>query len=386
MCLLYPGRQHSFHGESESCKSLVIQGESSRSLTAGGRVLYVDFESDQASVVGRLRSLGATPAAILERFRYLRPETPLRSVADREAFAALLDERFDLAVIDGVSEALALLVPSTNTGTPEDRIAKYVGMLPRRIARRTGAAVVVVDHVTKSTDARGRYALGSQHKLNSLDGAAYTVEVVAPVGIGLRGVVELRVAKDRPGTVRPECGPFRKIDRTQLAARVIFDATGDGTVMTVEPPRGHVGDDLGGDAGGFRPTVLMERVSRYLEGRTEPVSGRVAEHVSGKGEAVRLALDVLVAEGYVRRTDGPKRAHLHTSSAAYRESDDPGSDAYEAGDALDLETDRQTDLSVSASCASLPIGGGTHRRTETAPLSESGDALGTHSGRTGTHS
>jgi hypothetical protein len=73
--LLYKGLTHSFHGESESCKSMVAQAEAVQVLMAGGTVLYVDFESDGATVVDRLLTLGASPDAIRGRFSYRKPET-----------------------------------------------------------------------------------------------------------------------------------------------------------------------------------------------------------------------------------------------------------------------------------------------------------------------
>ena len=54
-CLFYPGLTHSVHGESESGKSLIVQAECARLVNAGQRVLYLDFESDQQSVLDRLR-------------------------------------------------------------------------------------------------------------------------------------------------------------------------------------------------------------------------------------------------------------------------------------------------------------------------------------------
>ncbi len=57
--LLYPGLTHSFHGESESGKSLILQAEAARQVSLGNRVLYIDYESDAVSVVGRLRTFAA---------------------------------------------------------------------------------------------------------------------------------------------------------------------------------------------------------------------------------------------------------------------------------------------------------------------------------------
>lgn len=341
-CLLYPGRLHSFHGESESGKSLLAQAEAARLLCAGERVLFLDFESDAAAVVARLGALGASRSDIADRLDYVRPEASLRTPAAREAFSGLLSRRYALAVLDGVTEALSLL--TDGGGKPEEQIVAFVRLLPRRIARETGAAVVQVDHVTKSAEGRGRFAIGSQHKMNSIDGAAYVVEVSEPLGLGLRGVVVLRVAKDRPGSVRPVCGSFRKGDRTQEAARVVLDATETGrTVVTVQAPTSKVGEH-DEDAGPWRPTGLMERVSKWLELQSEPVSGAVVRrNVQGKASAVLSALDTLVLEEWATRTDGAHGAQLHASVRPYRQALDSRSDRYEgAGTGQDDETPTST--------------------------------------------
>jgi hypothetical protein len=382
MGLLYPGRLHSFHGESESGKSLAAQAEAARVLDQGGRVLYLDFESDHASVTTRLLTMGAPAQAIRERLDYVRPDAGLRDPRDRAAFREILTRTYTVAIVDGVTEALALL--GSAEGTPEDRIAGFVAALPRRVARHTGAAVIQVDHVTKSTEGRGRFALGSQHKMNALDGAAYTVEVVEPLGLGLRGVIVLRIAKDRPGSIRPNCGAWRKSDRTQEAARIIVDSRDTGrTTITVEPPSTRVGGD--DEQRVFRPTALMERVSRYLEGMIEPVSGRVVtDNVSGKAPVIRTALDVLVDEEFVARSPGPRGAYMHTSLNGYRQSADPRSDAYLNGDALN-RTNRDFELVTATATASLSKTGDAGRSQEGSDDRVPG-RTGTQWGRTGTQS
>lgn len=321
VCLLYAGRVHSFHGESESGKSLILQAESARLLNLGEHVLWVDFESDAAQVVTMLTTFGASPDAVRERFTYVRPDTGLGSLSAQTALDALLENRYALAVIDGVTEALTLLTPSG--GTPEEQVVHYVRKLPRRIAKQTGAAVAQIDHVTKSKDARGRHALGSQHKLNALDGAAYVVEVSQPLGRGMRGEIVLRIAKDRPGHVRPNSGTWRASDRTQEAARVVVDSTsGEGSVFTVQAPRGLSGQGNLPDV--FRPTALMQRVSEYLETLPDPVSLRnVRDNVTGKAEYLSTALDRLVMEGYAERLPGERGSTLHKLNRPYRESSDP---------------------------------------------------------------
>jgi hypothetical protein len=90
--------------------------------------------------------------------------------------------------------------PGVGKGTFARRLAKRVASAP------SSPAVVSIDHVPKSSEQRGRYALGSQHKIAGLTGGAYVFEVrrrlsratVEPV----TAVVEVKVSKDRPGHVR----------------------------------------------------------------------------------------------------------------------------------------------------------------------------------------
>ncbi len=208
--LLYPGLTHSFHGESESGKSLILQAEAARQISSGNRVLYIDFESDALSVVGRLRTFGCAPADIATHFHYRCPEARAESGVELAAWNAMLDQPYALAVIDGVTEELGLFGYAT---VDNDDIAKWFRAVPNMIAARTGAAVVLVDHVAKNPRDRGRHAIGGQTKLAGLTGAAYVVDVVENVGRGCMGVVKLSIAKDRPGAVRQYCGAFRKSDR-----------------------------------------------------------------------------------------------------------------------------------------------------------------------------
>ena len=321
--LLYPGRVHSFHGESESGKSMVAQAVAKQQLDDETDVLYVDFESGAAAVVGRLLELGAEPRCVKTHFVYVRPETdPRKFPAEREAVTRLLTRPYAYAVVDGVTDALAVFGMETNDN---DAVTTWMRLLPRAIARLTGAAVVLVDHVTKATDSRGRFALGAQAKMSSLDGAAYVVEVSEALGRGRRGLVTLRVAKDRPGGVRAHAGPFRKLDRTQEAARVVVDARGDdGIVVTVDNPLTE--EEIG--PGASRPTVLMERISTYLENREGSVSkARLEEVIRGNTEARQNALRILRAEGYVLQTK-VGTAHHQESLVPYRAHRDPLSDSY----------------------------------------------------------
>ncbi len=323
--LLYPGHVHSLHGESESGKSLVMQAETVRVLSQGCPVLFLDFESDEVDVVGRLLTMGAAPEDIRAHFHYVRPETRPATAQDIAAYRELLGNRYTLVIVDGVTDALGIWAAGASS-SDNDAVAGFMRTFPRRLARRTGAAVVLIDHVAKDAETRGRMAIGAQSKMSGLDGAAYTVEVDQMPMPGSRGVLVLRVGKDRPAQVRRHCGPFRKSDRSQEAARVVIDSTGPRTVVTVEPWRDHGADDGSGD---FRPTGLMEKVSRAVESDGGALSLRdIRERVKGRAEHIAAALAVLVAEGYLAREPGPRGSQLHTAARRYRQVEDPASDRF----------------------------------------------------------
>lgn len=320
--LLYRGRVHSIHYESEGGKSLLIQAEATRQLNAGEKVLYLDFESDAGSVVHRLLDLGADPAAIAARFDYRRPEVaPAMGSPEAAAWEELLHTGYALAVLDGVTEALDTLAPKSN-GDPNERIAGWIKRYPKRLAQATGAAVVMIDHVPKSTDNRGRFAIGGQHKLAAIDGAAYTLDVREQPRRGHVGTVHLLIAKDRPGAIRPHCGPVRP-DRTQLAAVVTIDGTGDGIAVTFDPPD-HSETIAGRDQ--FRPTVLMERISTWMaEHPGDHSRTAVLDACTGKKNYLRTALDALADEGYVTVSEqhhGTLTHRYYTHARRFTEAED----------------------------------------------------------------
>jgi hypothetical protein len=71
-------------------------------------------------------------------------------------------------------------------------------------------------------------------------------------------------------------------------------------------------EEPAGDGDTFRPTVLMERVSRFVEVNPGGLSGEnIDTGVKGKAAAVRLARQLLVNEGYLRVDVGAHGAHLH---------------------------------------------------------------------------
>jgi AAA domain len=198
--LLYAGKMHLLSGPYESLKTWLALRACAGQIARGHHVLFIDFEDDAPVILERLADMGIPLATVLELFHYARPDEPLASRNRVESVAmARLDATigaypYTLAVLDGLTEALALHGISMNDNTD---VARFMGLVPRRL-QRAGMAVLTLDH----TPHEGGRAIGAQHKVAGLDGAAYLLEPVRMAGRDDESVARLTVKKDRPGYVR----------------------------------------------------------------------------------------------------------------------------------------------------------------------------------------
>lgn len=301
--LMYRGEAHGLNGEPESGKSWIATNEVRATLDRGERVLYIDAESSGAVIVGRLLALGAAAAQIAGGLVYVRPDDPL---TDHALEQLVRQGPYGLAVIDGQTDTYGLLGldPYSN---------QDVAVFQRRLVRpftAAGAAVLLPDHVVKSKEARGRFALGAGHKLAGV-AVSYNVEVIDAPSRTHTGTLKVRVMKDRHGHVRANA-------TGDVIALVTIDPSNGGEQVTVTlgPP------DSTSTNGKFRPSVYMERVSIFVEQNPGASGNDIAKKVEGKKDYKATATDVLVAEGYITRVPD-RQAIRHTSIRPYRRSEDP---------------------------------------------------------------
>ncbi len=128
-----------------------------------------------------------------------------------------------------------------------------------------------------------------------------------PLVRGGTGRAKIDVHKDRPGHLaRPICGIF------------VVESGADGFSWRIDP------DDSHDEKGDFRATMLMAKVSRYLELHgEEPLSrNQIVQNVSGKDEYVRTAIDCLIGEGYATEFAGSNRAKLVRLERAFEGDND----------------------------------------------------------------
>lgn len=359
MPMLYPGRTHSFQGESESLKSWAAQLISAQEIARGNNVLYIDFEDDERGVVERLLALGCSTDGVRAHFVYLRPEEPLRNRFEEATpaltdFAAILNaQTFTLCIIDGVTEAMVTegldLIGNSD-------VATWMRRLPKFIAAR-GPAVAVIDHVTKSRETQGRYAIGGQHKLAGLTGAAYKFTLTRPLSRALgteptEGRSAITVEKDRPGFIRG-----RSVDQMKVGELVVTAYPDGGVTAAVVPPGSASSVD----------TALAMRILEYLALYEGSSLRRIEESVEGKGTLIRAALAWMAAPETGWLTVTPRgQSHLHFLTDRGRE---------QLGDAGRAQA---VSMSLDRVAYPRPIDAGDAGTRSVSPCP---DAVGTRSGR-----
>lgn len=244
--LFYDSGVHWLQGESESGKSWVAQALIAELLRAGLRVLYVDYEDTEASVLGRFGALGVTEDQI-EGLTYV----PGDDVLFTELADHVRTTSYAAVVVDGVTSALNQFGAKMNDA---QEVTAWVNALPAR-ARMS----VCVDHVTKATDDRNGMAIGTQAKKSVVTGTAW--EVVCPpsgkFGQGQNGFIVLQVQKDKPGGVRAQVG------HKSVVLRVLTDGL-LGTVRLAAKRTEAVAEAEAVDEAARRATELREAEEMYL--------------------------------------------------------------------------------------------------------------------------
>lgn len=302
--LVYPGLRHIFSGEPESLKTWGALVCCVYEIKAGRVAMFIDFdEGGAADIYRRLVALGLSDEQISRQFYFVAPEAPITTPGAQERLHELLDVMEpSLVVVDASAGALELHGLDENR-TQDIQTFQRLIVKPLRVG---GAAVVVIDHVTKNPDIRGKHPIGSQRKLGAAD-VHLSFEMARPFGIGRHGVAEIFTHKDRPAHLpRPYLGSLHLRSNAETSA-VSYDLKIE---QSGERP--------------FRPTKLMERASRFLEEHGEQSTNKVVRTVNGKNEAIETALEILYREGFINRRKGSRNSTVWVSVQPFREVDDDG--------------------------------------------------------------
>jgi len=297
-CLLYAGKINAIFGESESGKTWIALEAIRQELEKNNIVFYLDFEDSARSILNRLKTL-RVPTDKFKLFRYANPDEPLGEGIGEIMRTEIMAYLPTLIVVDGVNAAMNLLGLDLEKNKDATHFSQKV-LKPLRIG---GAGILTIDHVTKSKDNRGNYAIGAQAKRADIDGAAFAVSVAMPFGRGIDGALDITCTKDRPGFVRAICP----------------DAKTVGVANLKSSPEGFISVSIsGGTVKISTREQKMEAVSGLLArvgyelGRNE-----IAEHLRKEGipisnDELKFVIEGLVANGFVTyRKDGQKYLFGH---------------------------------------------------------------------------
>lgn len=303
MALLYRARAHSLFGTPGGGKTWVALHAITEQLKAGESCLFIDWEDSADGTVERLLALGCTPEEI-GRLVYFSAATALPADLDRILKHA---DGITLAVLDSAGEAMGAAGIDPNADGP---VAAWMARVKSLAIQGSKPAVLLLDHIPKDKEAPSGFAIGSQRKLAAITGASYRLETIVEPARGKPGKLRLIVAKDRLGHRA----------KGSTAAEVHMEPSGeDSLTIRLGVSEAQAATERGET---FRPTVLMERVSRFVEDYPECSTRTIRDEIKGKGEAVKQAIEVLVAEGYITTSPGPRRSIKHVSIRPFTETSD----------------------------------------------------------------
>ena len=310
---LYPGREHAVIGEMESGKSWWALACTAAELLAERHVVYIHFEeSDPLGTVERLQDLGCTDHEILTYFHFVGPSRPIKP-RQRKRLAKI---GASLVVLDGVNEGMSLHRAGIRD---EDGAAEWRRIIVKAF-KKTGAAVLSLDHVVKDVESRGRYALGSIHKGNAIDGCQITLEPMEAFGRGQRGASAVYVTKDRPGFLRQHGRATSLPGKTFMGVLVVDDTRAKHHTLDLRfwaPAEQEPDADAEADArtADEQDDQRVLDAIRALAGKDVPATLRnVQAEAGGKNTRVRDALARLVVSGLAVELSGERNSRVFFSA------------------------------------------------------------------------
>ncbi len=244
--------------------------------------------------------MGLSELELTEQFCYLQPEEPINEAA--KLLLAPIAGQATLVVIDGVTEVMS--IEGLKVNDMED-VAKFYRNIPKWFADQAGPrgpdngpAVVLIDHVTKSKDDRGTFAIGSQHKKAGIDGASYTVTKDQEFARGKHGTAYLKVAKDKNGTVRA------KADRQDIGKFHLDSSASTGLCDAwIDLPNAPAVVAVSSAGGAVRnsavPASQMQGYLNYVKLQPGSSGSAIWKGCGGKTDIVLAAVKELAIQGFL---------------------------------------------------------------------------------------
>ena len=128
------------------------------------------------------------------------------------------------------------------------------------------------------------------------------------------GRIKITVSKDRCGHVRRYEGSGRVIGVLELQSY-----PDGGVSASLEAP-------LPATQGPFRPTLIMEQMSKAIQDKPGMGVRELRAAVTGKNDIKDLAVEILITEGYITVEPGPNRQKRHLHKAPFSANDTKAGD------------------------------------------------------------
>ena len=190
--LLYRRRVNTIFGPSEAGKSWFSVACLADVAERGGRTLVLDIEDDYDGFAQRCIDVGIPMDPRLVTYTRL---FALPSESDRMALIEM-GKGTDLIIVDSFDGLLSLWGYN-----PNDAVGvRVVGAFLKQLAASSGAALILVDHVSEKSDSRQQ--MGSSAKKQFIDGAAYFADKVGQWKKGTECRTLILAGKDRHGWVK----------------------------------------------------------------------------------------------------------------------------------------------------------------------------------------
>ena len=172
---------------------------------------------------------------------------------------------------------------------------------------QAGVATIVIDHVVKNNETRGKYAIGSERKVGGAD-VHLGFEVITPISRGKTGLYKIVTHKDRGGFLKRGTLANMRLDSDPATHQIVWE---------FEPPEVQ-------ENGKWKPTKNMHRVSDHLEKYPEGSSfAQIETALGGNHDYVRQAIQALIDDGFAAETAGPRNSRIVTIITPYTETPPP---------------------------------------------------------------
>lgn len=194
--VLYAQGIHWISGEPGKGKTIFMLGLAVHLMKQGKTVMWVDEEAGLIQTARRLGYYGLDPDLADERFFYFdRPAITMSEPDLHALFQRATEIEPDMVVFDSVADMLV------QAGLEEDNNSEVSGwakgvLEPLKFQHH--AAVVVLDHVTKSKDSRGGWSRGAGAKKGKTD-VQWALDQAKVFDVNTMGILTLTQNKDREG-------------------------------------------------------------------------------------------------------------------------------------------------------------------------------------------